>query len=723
MEGKMKLWYRQPATCPEESLPIGNGSLGGMVMGTVGTELIGLNEETLWSGFYRDKNRAEAYEGLLAVRQMVFERKFTEAEQKAAETMLGEYNECYLPLGNLKIRIHEEKAAPENYERFLNLAEAVAGVSYDLDGIHYEREYWASYPHKAIFVKLTASSPMEAVKVSFETELKADICARGGELLIRGQCPEHVDPNYISGEWEHVIQGSRGQRFTASVRILQCDGTVKDMAEESGQSLWLFGMTGAVLMISAVRRPIAFELPYEALLARHRQDYQSIYNKVELYLGEQKDMPTDMRLEELREGKKDPGLYALFFQYGRYLLISSSREGSLPANLQGIWSWELRAPWSSNWTTNINTQMNYWPVFTCNLDECMPPYVEFMKRLCEEGKKTAAVNYHCRGFVHHHNADYWCNTSPVGLPYGRKEPHKGAVVWSLWPFGAAWLCGWLYVYYEYHPDLAYLRDVAYPIIREAALFLIDWLIEYRGQYVTCPSTSPENSFLTEDGQRACLSMNCAMDLELIREVFGNVKKCCELLQIADPVLEEIDERLSRLAPLKSGSYGQLLEWGEEFGEAEPGHRHLSHLYGLFPSELFAGDERMIESCRVSLQHRLQNGGGYTGWSCAWIINLFAVLKDGENAYGYLQALLKKSVYPNLWDAHPPFQIDGNFGGIAGIANMLVQDRGGELSLLPALPGEWDSGYVKGLRIKGNRTVDIAWKDGKVTESSIRNGCD
>ena len=485
------------------------------------------------------------------------------------------------------------------------------------------------------------------------------------------------------------------------------------------EMLHVSGASRCLLMLSAMRQPVLPDnMDYEALKAAHIQDYRSIYDKVELYLGEQKDLPTEERLELLKKGEEDNGLYGLFFQYGRYLLIASSREGSLPANLQGIWSWELRAPWSSNWTININTQMNYWHALSCNLEECLEPYIRFVERVSEEGKKTAAVNYHCRGSVAHHNVDYWGNTSPVGVPQGEKAGEDGCVNWAFWPMGGAWLTQEIFRAYEYSGDEEYLKNTAAPIIREAALFLNDWLVEYQGEWVTCPSTSPENQFRLPDGQITGLTYASAMDMAIVKEVFTHYCRICEILGTQDALYREICEKMPRLAPFRTGSFGQLLEWHEEYEEPEPGHRHASHLYGLFPAEVFAGDAKLTEACRVSLMHRLENGGGHTGWSCAWIINLFAVLKDGEKAYEYLRTLLTRSTYPNLWDAHPPFQIDGNFGGTAGIANMLVQDRGGSVTLLPALPAQFKEGYVKGLCIKGRKCVDISWKDGKETGHRI-----
>lgn len=715
----MELFYEQAAECWEQTLPIGNGSLGAMIFGGVKQEKLGLNEESLWSGYKHDKNRAEAYEYLGKVRELVFAEKYVEAEKEVQKHMLGEYNESYLPMGNLNIAFsHDERVT--DYKRILDLEESLVQVSYKANGVSYKREYFASYPAQMIGMKFQADQPVLELEISFESQLFHKVSADEVGLLIKGQCPEHVDPNYIRGP-EGTIQGDRGMRFEGSVKVRECDGNVT-VTEEG--VIRITGASVAVLTVEAKnidridrRENTGGNFAYEQVKREHIADYQELYQRVELYLGEQPQLPTDKRLERLKQGQEDNGLYGLYFQYGRYLLIASSRKGSLPANLQGIWSWEYQAPWSSNFTTNINTEMNYWHAQSCNLKECMEPLFDYAERLCEEGKKTAKTHYGCRGFVHHHNGDYWASTNPAGIGFGEEGGRDYSVTWSMWPMGGAWMCSEFFKYYEYKQDENFLRERAYPILKEAALFLVDWLVERNGEYVTCPSTSPENRFKTADGD-SCVTAACAMDLELIREVFDSFKKTCDILKLEDELLKEIEERLERLAEFKIGSKGQLLEWDKEFEETEPGHRHISHLYGLFPSELFAGDDRLKEACRKSLEIRLENGGGYTGWSCAWIINMFAILGDGERAYEYLETLLTKSTYDNLWDAHPPFQIDGNFGGTAAIANMLVQDRKGEVKILPALPKRFKDGYVKGLCVKGKKAVDIVWQDGEVVDYKI-----
>ncbi|WP_234122784.1 glycoside hydrolase family 95 protein [Clostridium hydrogenum] len=715
----MRLFYTKPAEKWEETLPIGNGSLGAMIWGGSERERLGLNEESIWSGYYHDKNNHDAIKYLDKARQMIIKEEYEEAEKLIQDNMLGEYNESYLPLGDLLLDFHHSKEVL-NYKRILEIDNSIATITYETDGKSYRREYFASYPAKAIFMKVSSDKSAINLSVSYESQIQycAEYSERG--IKIKGKCPEHVDPSYINEAANPIIQGHRGMEYEAELRVFYSDGEIIKEKDK----LNIINASTVIFAFSAVK-PGKYEagsiMNYEAIKAAHIKDYRSIYDKVELYLGEQSKLPTNERLENLRKGNKDNGLYALYFQYGRYLLISSSREGSLPANLQGIWNWELRAPWSSNWTTNINAEMNYWPAQSCNLQECLEPYFEFVKKICEEGKKTAKIHYNCRGFVHHHNADYWCSTNPAGIAHGENRGSSNSVTWSMWPMGGAWLTSELFKHYEYNPDKNFLKDTVYPILREASLFFIDWIFEYDGKYVTCPSTSPENRFKTENGGTSCVAMSSAMDLELIREVFGNFQKTCKILNIDDDILDDIYEILKKLTPFKIGSKGQLLEWHKEFEENEPGHRHISHLYGLFPSEIFADDDKLVEACRKSLMLRLENGGGYTGWSCAWIVNMFAMLEDGENLYKYLKTLLTRSTYDNLWDAHPPFQIDGNFGGTAGIANMLVQDRNGKIKILPALPKQFDEGYVKGLRIKNGKSIDIKWRNGKLEDYILIGG--
>ena len=715
-KGQMDLYYDHPASIWEETLPIGNGKLGGMIWGGVQEELIGLNEESLWSGYEREKNNPHAFDSLSEVRELVFQGKCYEAECLIRETMLGEYNESYMPLGNLHLAYHNLSSENvQHYERRLHLTEAIVTEDFDVEAVHYHREMFASYPGKAIVITLTAGEPVLDLEIYLESMLKCVVMNENDRLAFTGRCPEHVDPSYVRTDESAVIWGYRGKSFTGSISVAKNNG--KTLVEN--QKIIIKDASEVILVVEAVT-PAALKGSYRQWKMDHIKDYQSIYRKVELYLGPEKKEPTDIRLQNLKNGGEDNSLFALYFQYGRYLMIASSRKGSLPANLQGIWSWEMQAPWSSNWTTNINMQMNYWPALSCGLEECLEPYFAYVENLARYGKKTASIHYHCRGTVHHHNADGWYATNPVGIPYGAESGQEGSVVWSMWPMGMAWLTQEFYRYYEYTGDLEFLEKQAYPLIRETALFLVDWLVPYRGKYVTCPSTSPENRFRDEEGRACAVTFGSAMDMEMTQEVFEHYLSVCSILGIEEPLIAEVEERLDGLEVVRIGSYGLILEWHNEYEENEPGHRHLSHLYGMFPSELWVGNEEMEKAVRISLKHRLENGGGHTGWSCAWIINLMAILGEGEEAWKYLHTLLTRSTYPNLWDAHEPFQIDGNFGGIAGIANMLVQDRGGKVKFLPALPKQFADGYVKGLRIKKHQEVSFQWKDGKVVASEIRD---
>ena len=726
------LRYSKPAKYFEEALPLGNGQLGAMIYSGVDVDRISLNHDTIWSGKPGDNYVEGAFESYERAKRLVNEGKRHEAQRELEENFNGKWLNSYMLLGTMYIKNLNSNGSFENYLRMLDMEKGLASLKYTEDGIDYEREYFVSFPDNCVMVRLNSSKPV-SYEIYGDCVGKSHVTSWGENLYFSGECPTELAPSYRKNDLPIVYDGD-GVKVSATAKI-KTDGKVN---KETGEKITVNEATYVEIYFLCETSFISFDkLPtkktlgpclermeklygnsYKEIKERHIKDFSSLFNRVVTdFGGKESTIDTD---ERLKSENKDLGLCELLYNFGRYLVIAGSREGSQATNLQGIWNESYYAPWSSNYTLNINAEMNYWPVLMNDLVSCNEPIINLTKNISVNGRETAKRLYHADGFVSHHNSDLWAHTTPVGAKV------ENSTQYAYWNLSSGWLCRHLFEHYEYTLDKDYLKETAYPIMKEAAKFYLSVMEEYNGRYILTPSTSPENSY-NEGDHWIYLSKYTVMSQSIIEDLFKNISKSAKILGIEDDFTRKIDERKDKIGIYEKGSEGQLLEYDGEYEETDIYHRHVSHLYGFYPADLITTDNNpeVAQMIRRSLERRGDEG---TGWSMGWKVNLWAKLKDGDHALKLVKNQLRfmparpdnsvdmwhsGGTYANMFDAHPPFQIDGNYGVCAGIAQMFLQCEDGKIKILPALPSEMQKGSIKGLLAKGNIKVDIEWENNKL----------
>lgn len=734
-KGSQYLWYNHPAEHWVEALPLGNGKIGAMIFGKTNSETVGLNLDTLWSGCahkYPVPDKAAHFE---EARRLILQDKKCEANDYVEKNLTCDDSEWYLQLGRLTIT-SMKNMCPRDYRRDLDLETGIATVRYRSSDTQYRRECFVSHPDSVLVYKFSAEGKNKLdFKAMINCDIRHTVTAQGNTYTLEGVCPTHVEEKDGTPICTYDEGDRRGIGFCCSLAI-DTDGTVK----ANKNHLHLTNATYAVIYLTAEtdfekwnrsvckskKKPkkvcettltSALEKGFDAIKADHIKDFSGYFNRVSIDLGQSKKdgVPTNRRIHDFLYSKKnDNDLYCLLFNYGRYLTISASREGSQAMTLQGIWTFELCSPWRSNYTVNINTEMNYWPTLMCSLPEMVQPLLSMIEEIAASGEETAQRFYGVGGTCCHHNVDLWRKTTPS----------SGQAVWSFWPMAGAWFCRHLYEYYEYTLDTDFLMQTAVPIMEKNARFCLDMLVDDgNGSLIIAPSTSPENKYISE-GRHIAVSKTTAMTMEIAADLFTNLLSAYSTLGTENGLKSEIEKALPQMLPLKKNADGGICEWYFDEKETDKHHRHVSHLYALHPAELISLDStpELAEYARKTLENRGDNG---TGWSLGWKINFWARLRDGDkvvklidNQLRYIPPKYKPGrggTFPNMFDAHPPFQIDGNFGATSGIAQALMQSYTNKILILPALPQKWQDGHIHGLTAKGNVKVDIDWANGKLTK--------